>query len=75
MQRVKKHKNPKIDAVCAYCEYSKLHTENGEEIFSCPYKKKIDPEGHCFRFRYDVLKRTPGAKLPHDVLDPEALAF
>ncbi len=72
---MKKHKNPKIDVVCAYCEFSRVTEENGEEIFICPYKKKISPDGHCFRFRYDILKRTPGRTLPPIKLDPETLAF
>ena len=57
---MKQHKNPKIDVVCAYCEFLHIEKdETGEEEFSCKYKKNVEADGHCFRFRYDILKRKP----------------
>ncbi len=73
---MKKHNNPKIDPVCAFCEF--LHTEESQgasAILSCKYKKNITPDGSCFRFRYDILKRKPNEALPPIALDPETLVL
>lgn len=62
-------KNPKIDKICLYCE----HASTNEAEISCPYKKSIFPDCHCFRFRYDPLKRTPHPKRPLPTLDPSCI--
>lgn len=65
-------KNQKIDAVCLYCEHASVSfSAEDEPTISCKYKKNAQPDGHCRRFRYDLLKRTPRAKLPIPTLDPE----
>lgn len=75
-KRMKTHKNPKIDVVCAFCEFLHIEkTAEGEELLSCKYKKSVEADGHCFRFRYDVLKRKPNLSLPPIALDPETLVL
>ncbi len=69
-------KNTKIVIACAYCEFIHIEkNEQGESHFSCKYKKAVLPDGHCFHFRYDVLKRTPSESLPPIALDPETLVL
>ncbi len=64
-------KDPRIEAVCAFCEYATLDAESNT-IF-CPYKRNPAPDSHCHRFRYDPLKRIPRAKPPTPTLDKESI--
>ena len=71
---MKKHKNPKIDPICLYCEYvSTVTSENGEEALLCRGKKAVEPDHSCFRFRYDILKRIPDEKPLPLALDPDSI--
>ena len=45
-----------IDPRCAYC---KRAAPLGEGKLICEKRGVVSPEEHCFRFRYDPLKRTP----------------
>ena len=69
---MKKHKNPKIDPICLYCEHASC-TENEEATLLCRGKKIVSPDHSCFRFRYDIFKRTPSAKPLPIALDPESI--
>jgi len=71
---MRKHKNPKIDPVCAFCEHATLdHTADEELHIACRYKKTATPNGSCRRFCYDPLKREVHAPLKAQELDPDAL--
>lgn len=41
---------------CSYCAHS---GQSGNEMLLCTKKGFVAPEGKCWRFRYDPLKRTP----------------
>lgn len=45
-----------IEPRCAYC--AKGNTINEKEVV-CPRKGVVAVEYHCYRFRYDPLKRVP----------------
>ena len=45
-----------IDPRCAYCRWA-APLEEGKLI--CEKKGIVAAEGHCFRFRYDPLRRVP----------------
>lgn len=52
-------KNPfrkDIEPRCAYCEFGS--TVNDTQVV-CPRKGIMDSAAHCFRFRYDPLRRVP----------------
>lgn len=47
----------KVEPACRYCSHAIAITE---KHITCVKKKKyMDPDGKCFRFRYDPLKRVP----------------
>ncbi|MBO4418306.1 MAG: hypothetical protein J5789_00540 [Oscillospiraceae bacterium] len=52
-----------IEKTCACCVRS---GQSGGENLICPKKGFVSPEGHCWRFRYDPLKRTPKRSLAKD---------
>ena len=64
-------KNPKIEKMCLYCEHASVTEADGELSVVCRGKKSVMPDGHCFRFRYDPLKRAPKAKPEIPTLDPD----
>ncbi len=41
---------------CSYCAHAG-QTQNGQML--CAKRGFVSPEGKCWRFRYDPLKRTP----------------
>lgn len=47
--------------VCAYCEYGTPAPadEKGNEVVVCSKRGPVKADGHCFRFKYDILKRDP----------------
>lgn len=45
-----------IEPRCAYCAWA---APMGGEKFICPKKGVVSAREHCFRFRYDPLKRVP----------------
>ena len=45
-----------IEKICAYCTRS---GQSGGEQLICPRRGFVSPEDHCWRFRYDPLKRIP----------------
>lgn len=45
-----------IEPRCAYCVWA---ASLGEEKFICQKKGVVAAQAHCFRFRYDPLKRVP----------------
>ena len=45
-----------MDPRCAYCEYG---SQLNEREVMCVKQGVMPVEGHCRRFRYDPLKRTP----------------
>lgn len=48
--------NKKTDSACRHCQYALV----GEQYITCTKKRKyVQPDGKCFRFRYDPLKRVP----------------
>lgn len=47
----------KVEPACRYCTHG---SAVGEDFVNCLKKKKmVEPDGKCFRFRYDPLKRVP----------------
>ena len=46
----------KIEPRCAYCAKG---APLGEDKILCAKKGVVEPTGHCMRFKYDPLKRTP----------------
>ena len=52
-----------IEPRCGYCRHS-APVEEGLVI--CKKKGVIPEEGHCSRFRYDPLRRTPPKPLSPD---------
>ena len=67
-------RNPKIEAICLYCEKAVIsENENGEPTISCKRKKGIGFSDSCFRFRYDPLKEKPAQKLSVPTLDPDSV--
>lgn len=46
----------KIEPRCAYCRWAA--PLEGEEMI-CEKKGVVPAAGHCFRFRYDPLRRIP----------------
>lgn len=47
--------------VCALCEYGTPAPADGKgnEIVVCKKRGPVKADGHCFRFKYDILKRDP----------------
>ena len=64
-------KNPKIEKICLYCEKATCVEKEGETVVSCLLRKETSPDSHCFRFRYDPLKRTPKRLPPPTGLSEE----
>ncbi len=46
-----------IDKICAYCEHGKPIL--GTEDVICPKKGLVKADGHCSKFLYTPLRRTP----------------
>ncbi len=45
--------------VAKYCSYCIHAGQSGNGYLLCAKKGFVGPEGKCWRFRYDPLKRTP----------------
>ena len=52
-----------IEPHCAYCRWA---APLEEEQVICEKKGVVPADGHCFRFRYDPLKRVPPRPEPPD---------
>ena len=59
MGHIKKQK-PEIDRLCKYCELA-ASLKNPDEML-CAKKGVVSAGYHCHAFRYDPLKRDPGAQ-------------
>ena len=67
-------RNPKIEAICLYCEHATvLQSEADEPSITCKKKKGITITDKCLRFRYDPLKQSPHEKPVVPSLDPNSL--
>lgn len=49
--------NKNIEKRCEYCLHSQKYEGIGEIL--CNYKGAVEPDHHCRRFKYDILKRQP----------------
>lgn len=47
----------KVESACRYCTHAIAVTQ--ERVVCGKRKKYMQPDGKCFRFRYDPLKRVP----------------
>ena len=45
-----------VSKFCAYCVHC---GQAGNDQMLCAKRGFVSPEDHCWRFRYDPLKRTP----------------
>lgn len=45
-----------VSKLCAHCVYA---GQAGNDRMLCSKKGFVSPDGHCRRFRYDPLKRSP----------------
>ena len=56
-----KNKDKEIARVCAYCEYGTPapSDDKGNDIVIRSTRGPVKADGHCLRFKYDILKRDP----------------
>ncbi len=55
---VKAKYNPEeLEKICAYCEYATVLVDSG--VCICQKCGAVRSDGHCRRFRADLLKVTP----------------
>ena len=54
---------------CRYCVHS-IQSSAVNEIF-CSYRGVMPPEGHCKKYKYDILKRKPERIQPSKNYSPE----
>lgn len=52
-----------IEKNCAFCVRS---GQSGSGKLICPKRGFVAPDYHCWRFRYDPLKRNPGHSAAKD---------
>lgn len=66
-------KSPQIEAMCLYCENALCQNQDEDEVLlHCKAKKSdVEPNGHCFRFRFDALKYQPKRPPAIQPLDEE----
>ncbi|HIR11378.1 MAG TPA: hypothetical protein IAB30_04185 [Candidatus Fimenecus excrementavium] len=53
----KKTDAEKIAPKCEYCAYGRLSPD--KETVLCEKKGVVERDGHCRKYKYDILKREP----------------
>ena len=68
--KISKEKKDELDIreICAFCENASCLWH--DEGMLCHIRGIVSPDDTCKKFRYDLLKRKPGKKMPLPSAEP-----